>query len=423
MDLKKLWGKRRGGSLVENTIMLYILQFSNMFLGIISRGIQTRVLDDKSVYGTLVVAQSVMTYFQLFLDFGFILSATAKISKHRSDRDYLNKILTCVVCIKLCFTVLSVVVLALFFSAQPGEFLIYFIFLASTVFNALLPDYMYRGLERMSAITVRTVSVKLFATLMIAVFMRGNEDAYMVPLFTAVGNFGALVCVYLHLFKKVGVGFTRVGWRDILTELRESAAFFVSRIASTVYGAANTQVLALVDPTKTLSSIYSSAETISSTAKSAMSPISDSLYPHMMRSRNFKLIKKTLVIFMPLILLCSAILFVFAQPICVLVFGSGYTESALALRALLPSIIFTFPNYILGVPTLGAIGLAQYVNLTTILGTVFHVLGLAALFATHSLTMVTLCLLTGCTELLVLAIRVVIIWKNRRLLRQEEGSQ
>ena len=35
----------------------------------------------------------------------------------------------------------------------------------------------------------------------------------------------------------------------------------------------------------------------------------------------------------------------------------------------------------------------------------------------------TLFLLTGCTELLVLAIRVVIIWKNRRLLRQEEGSQ
>ena len=99
MDLKKLWGKRRGGSLVENTIMLYILQFSNMFLGIISRGIQTRVLDDKSVYGTLVVAQSVMTYFQLFLDFGFILSAKAKISKHRNDRDFLYKILTCVVCI------------------------------------------------------------------------------------------------------------------------------------------------------------------------------------------------------------------------------------------------------------------------------------------------------------------------------------
>ena len=115
-------------------------------------------------------------------------------------QDYLNKILTCVVCIKLCFTVLSVVVLALFFSAQPGEFLIYFIFLASTVFNALLPDYMYRGLERMSAITVRTVSVKLFATLMIAVFMRGNEDAYMVPLFTAVGNFTTWVTGILKGF-------------------------------------------------------------------------------------------------------------------------------------------------------------------------------------------------------------------------------
>ena len=151
-----------------------------------------------------------------------------------------------------------------------------------------------------------------------------------------------------------------------------------------------------------------------------MSPISDSLYPHMMRSRNFKLIKKTLAIFMPLILLGCGVLFFFAEPICVLVYGGGYRESALALRALLPSLIFTFPNYILGFPTLSAMGLAKYVNLTTILGTVFHVLGLVLLFATHHLTMVTLCLLTGCTELLVLVFRLVIIWKNRRLMRSEE---
>lgn len=420
MDLKKKWRQRRGGSLVENTIMLYILQFSTMFLGIISRGIQTRVLSDKSVYGTLVVAQSVMTYFQLFLDFGFILSATAKVSKHRNDREYLNRILTCVVAIKLCFTVISVIILSVFFSTNSNDFFIYFIFLVSTVFNALLPDYMYRGLERMSAITIRTVSVKLFATLMIAVFMRSNEDAYMVPLFTAIGNMGALVFVYFHLFRKVGVHFTKITGKDVFAELKESAAFFVSRIASTVYGAANTQVLALVDPTKTLSSIYSSAEMISSTSKSAMSPISDSLYPHMMRNRNFGLIKKALLIFMPLILVCCAILFFFAEPICVLVFGNGYADSAVALRALLPSIIFTFPNYILGFPTLSAMGLAKYVNLTTIIGTVFHVLGLALLFITQSLTMVTLCLLTGCTELLILLCRILIIWKNRRLMRQGE---
>lgn len=421
MNLQKIWRERRRGSLVENTIMLYILQFSNMFLGVISRGIQTRVLDDKSVFGTLVVAQSVMTYFQLFLDFGFIMSATAKISKHRDDREYLNRVLTSVVCIKLCFTLISVAVLLAFFGPRLSfsEFMIYFIFLMATALNALLPDYMYRGLERMATITVRAVSVKLFATLMIAVFMHGNQDAYMVPLFTAIGNLGALAFVYAHLFRKVGVRFTKISFGDVWGELKESAAFFVSRIASTIYGAANTQVLALVDPTKTLSSVYSSAEMISSTGKSAMSPISDSLYPHMMKNRNFKLIKKTLLIFMPLVILCCGILYAFAEPICTLIFGAGYAESAVPLRALLPSLIFTFPNYILGFPTMSAMGLAKYVNLTTIIGTVFHVAGLAVLFGTGSLTIVSLCLLTGGTELAVLLCRIAIIVKNRALMRPE----
>lgn len=411
--------------LVINTIMLYILQFSNMFLGVISRGIQTRVLDDKSVFGTLVVAQSVMSYFQLFLDFGFILSATAKVSKHRNDRDYLNRELTRVVCIKVCFTLVSVLLLAVFFAPTLSfsDFMIYFIFLMATALNALLPDFMYRGLERMTTITVRAVSVKLFATLMIAVFMRGNQDAYMVPLFTAIGNFGALVFVYAHLFRKVGVRFVRVTRGEIFGELKESASFFVSRIASTIYGAANTQVLALVDPSKTLSSIYSSAEMISSTSKSAMSPISDSLYPHMTRHRNFKLIKKTLLIFMPLLTLACAVLFFLAEPICVLIFGEGYRESAVPLRALLPSIFFTFPNYILGFPTMGAMGLAKCVNFTTILGTVFHVAGLGVLLFTGNLTIVPLCLLTGCTEFMVLVSRVIIILKNRRLMKPEEEKK
>ena len=56
--------------------MLYILQFSTYFLSLVTVPYQTRVLGPV-VYGYVGVALAVMAYFQLFMDFGFLLSAGA----------------------------------------------------------------------------------------------------------------------------------------------------------------------------------------------------------------------------------------------------------------------------------------------------------------------------------------------------------
>mgnify|MGYP000588650550 CR=1 FL=1 len=44
MNLKLKWNRPRRGGLLENTVMLYILQFSNMALGLLTQGYQMRVL-------------------------------------------------------------------------------------------------------------------------------------------------------------------------------------------------------------------------------------------------------------------------------------------------------------------------------------------------------------------------------------------
>lgn len=423
-NLLDKWRNRRQGGLLENTVMLYILQFSNMALGIVSRGIQTRTIDDKSIYGTLVVAQSVMVYFQLLMDFGFMFSAVGKISKHREDKAYLCRLLTCITLIKLAFLAVSFVVLLVFFAPNLSfmDFVVYVIFLIATALNSLLPDFMYRGLERMTTITVRAVSVKAFTTLMLFLFIHGNSDYWLVPLFTAVGNAGALLVVYVHLFKEMHIRFVRVRFREILAEAKESSSFFFSRIASTVYSTANTQVLVLADPTRALSSVYSNADYVVNTGRNCLSPISDSLYPHMVKHRNFRLIRKALLIFMPLILSGSAVVFFLAEPICVLLYGEGYADSAVALRALLPALIVTLPNYLLGFPTMSAMGIPKLVNLTTILGTVFHILCLAVLLLTGSFSLVSLCLLTGCTETFILLCRIFLIWKNREKMKADTSG-
>lgn len=423
MNLKKKWQERRRGSLIENTIMLYILQFSSMALGLITRGYQMRVLGLELV-GTLSAAQYTTNFFQILIDFGFIYSATAKISKYRDDKRRLAHILTCVVAAKTMFMIVSFGIL--FLVIAPGlttpELLAYLFYLLTVCMGSLLPDFMYRGLEQMATITVRAVTIKVFATIMIFIFVRGPQDFFLVPLFAAIGNFGALAFVYGHLFTKVGVRFTKVTIRDIWIELKESSQFFLSKVAASINTNLNGVLLNSVVGAE-VTALYSSADTVIGAARSGVSPIADSLYPHMMKHRNFKIIKKALCLIYPIILVGCAVVFIFAEPLLVLWLGETGSQVVLPLRLLIPVAVVTFPNYVLGYPTLGAMGLAKYANISVIFGTGVYLLGAGIAYITGGINLITLCVLTSATEGAILAFRLVIIFKNRHLMKPEEAEK
>ena len=59
-------------------------------------------------------AQYAHQLFQILIDFGFIYSATAKVSRFREDKNVLNKVLTCVILAKALFMALSFLILFVF---------------------------------------------------------------------------------------------------------------------------------------------------------------------------------------------------------------------------------------------------------------------------------------------------------------------
>ena len=416
--IKEMIGAFRRHSLLENTLMLYILQFSTMALGLVTQGYQQRVLGMEKI-GALGAAQYATNFFQIFIDFGFILSATAKASRFREDKGTLSRILTRVVAAKCLFSGLSAVVLVLFICprlADSGEVLVYLFYMLSVVMMALLPDFLYRGLEQMAAITVRAVTIKVFATVMIFLFLRRPEDYYLVPLFTALGNAGALAFVYWHLYRKVGVGFCRVGFWEIWAEIKESSQFFASKAAGAVN--ANLNGILLKQITGSASAgMYTNADRVIAVARSGMSPIADSLYPHMVKHKNFKIVKKALLFVYPVILAGCAFVFVFAKPLLTLWLGPDGEQVVAPLRLLMPVAVFCFPNYVLGHPTLGAMGLVKYANISVAFGTGVYLAGAALAYFVVGINWVSLCLLSSVTEFAILAFRVVVIVKNRRLLR------
>ena len=413
--------RNKKGTLLKNTVMLYILTFSNYFFGFITVPYQTRVLGAE-IYGILGFAAACAVYVQLFLDFGFLLSATGDVSNHRDNKEALSRIMSAVLVGKLILiaaSLIAVVAICMTVEKFRQDILLYMLFFLYIAINCLLPDFLYRGLERMSSITYRTVAVKLFFTLAIYVCLRSKEQYYMVPLMNALGAFGACIWTYFDVYKNLHIRFVKVDFGYVWDTLRRSGSYFWSRIASTVYGATNALIIGFLYPAGATVGLYTASEKLMTTARSAFSPIADSMYPYMVANRDYKLVKKIMLILMPIVIVGCAVVGIFAEPFCALMFGEEFRASGELLRLLLPVVVITLPTYVCGFPMLSPLGKAQYANISVIVGAIVHACMLAFLFMTGSLTVTSICVATCITETLVLSIRLFVIVKNRDLMTKD----
>lgn len=402
---------RPRSALLKNTILLYILQFSSQFFALLTIPYQTRILGPE-IYGEIGFVVSVMTYVQLILDFGFLLSATAEVSINRENTERINQVYTTVFVTKVALSVIvfgPILLMCRIIPRLESDIGLVFLYYLAYVVNALSPDFFYRGIENMKVITVRTVLIKFSFTVLIFAFLKEPKDYYIIPLLTFLGNLTALVTILIYTRSHYGVQLVKVPLAATISMVRKTIPFFISRIASALYTATNTFVLGLLYPAGPILGYYTSTDRLVSAVKGVVSPIADSLYPYMTKRKDFKLIKRILVITIPFIIVGAIIGFVYADQICVLLFGEEYYEAGKLMRLLIPVMMVILPSYILAFPTLNPLGLAKYANRSNVYGAIFQILGLFALFVTKTISVQTICILTSCTECIVLTYRIFVI--------------
>ena len=188
-----------------------------------------------------------------------------------------------------------------------------------------------------------------------------------------------------------------------------SIPFFISRFASTFYQALDIVILGKYYGASPIVGYYSSCDKIIALAKTGASPIADSLYPYMLENKNFKLIKKIAMIVMPLITFFVIIVGIFAEQICVLLFGVAYREAGIILRLLLPIAWIVLPNYIVAFPVMSPLGLVRYTNMSNVIGMAVQITGLIIFWLLNIFNIYTICILTSITEMVVFAFRVCVV--------------
>lgn len=402
----------RYGRLINNTAMLYLLTFSNYFFSLITVPYQTRILGPE-IYGNIGFASAFMVYFSLVLDFGFLLSATEEVSQNRENKEKLSVIFSSVtVCKAMLSLACAIVFIILCFCVDRfrADTLLFVLYFLSALISGFLPDYLYRGMEQMESITVRSVLIRFFFTLMIFVFLKDKDQYYLVPFFTLTGNVIALIAVFAHVRFKMHIRLRMIGLRENIYTLKRSSLFFYSRIASTIYSVTNTFILGIIyGNSSPIVGYYTASDKLVSTGKQGITPIIDSLYPYMVKEKNFNLIKRILIVFMPIITIGCCFIGLFSYDICAVFFGEEFREAGIYLRYMMPILWCAFPAMLFGFPVLSPLGLAKYANLSNIIGAIVQIFQIAILFAANRVSALNICIVTCITELLTMAFRIGVV--------------
>lgn len=401
-------------TLVANTFFLYVLTFSNYIFAFLTIPYQTRILGPE-VFGIIGFCLAFYTYFMLLFDFGFILSGTKIVVDNKNNRFKLCQVFSSITFFKiLLFVLISLTfgVLCFFVELLRERWLIMLLYMFLAFLTALIPDYLYRGLENMKSITLRTVCVRLLFCLLIFVFLKKPSQYWMIPLFQILGTFAALIWVYYDLQKTYNISFVRVDMSFIIKLTMNSFQFFFSRIASTIYSVTNTVILGFIYPTGNLVGLYSSADKFRIMAGQACSPIADSFYPYMIRTKNFRIMNRVVGIAEVFIMIACVFFYLYSADICSFVFGHEYAGAASYLNLLLPICAIVLPLYMYGFPALTAIGKQQWANYSVELAMLLQLFGILFLVVTQSLNAINLCYLTILSEYSCLLIRLYVFFRN-----------
>lgn len=361
---------------VENTTMLYLYTFAKIIFPLITLPYLTRVLS-LNTYGMVSFVKAYMVYIQLFVDFGFILSSVKEIVRANKNNELIGLIVGQTIVAKIILSCISIVVtffLIFMIDTLQDNILFTFLSLLVIVVSSFLLDFLFRGIEEMKIFTFSFILMKAISTLLIILLVKKDSHVLLIPVFDLLSSLVAILYTWTKI-KELNILIRFESLKKSIFMIKESLTYFLSNVATTAFGAFNTLLIGMVMSNDQVA-VWSVALYVISAINALYSPIVNGIYPNMIRTKSITFIKKTLFIFMPIVIIGSTFLFLLSDFVIFVMAGEQYAQASLILKLLIPVLVFSFPSMILGWPTLGVIGKEKEVMFTTVITAIVQVSGL-----------------------------------------------
>ncbi len=409
--------KEKKKVLINNTIMMYILSIAKLVIPLISLPYLTRVLSVEC-YGSVAYARSIVSYMQILIDFGFILSATKDIVNIIKKKKSPSIIIGDTMYAQLLLCVIATIVMVIMcfcMDILKGYELFAILTLIPSIMSIFLFEYVFRAYEKMDKIAIRYVIARVISLILVLIFVKSDSDIYLMPIFDCIAVFVAILLVSVQM-KKLGVhiSFNLKRFLPALRVIKESFIFFLSDFATTAFSALNTLLIGIF-LTKTDVAYWAVALQLVSAIQALYTPITNSVFPTMLKEKELKIVHRIMLIYMPLIFIGCGLVVLLGDWAVVLVLGDNYLMSSTLLKYLIPVLIASFPGLLYGWPCLGAINKQGTNTMATFVAALFQTFGIGVLLMIGQFNLLAICIVRGFTEFVLAGYRVIAVYKNKHL--------
>jgi PST family polysaccharide transporter len=270
--------KRGRGSLARNAAVLYCAHATGVVLSLVSIPYLARVLRPDG-WGVVVFAQAFAGLLTLLLEYGFHLSATREIARHRDDEVVVARIVAEVQSARLILLAAATAIVAVAYAAiplfreHPAHLVFAWLIAASQGFSAY---WFYQGVERPTYPALGEALSKGVATALLLVWVRDPGDGAV-----AMAIYGSAAFVWstssnalIYLTVPAVRPSPRAGARMLI----RTANLFAFRAASGSYVAANSFILGWMASPPVVA-YYGGAERLIRGALNGITPATQAIYP------------------------------------------------------------------------------------------------------------------------------------------------
>ena len=345
----------------RNVIYLYILQFFNTVIPLLTLPYVTRVVGIEQ-YGVLNRILNYILYLQAFVEYGFTLNGARKISlasskeeidKIRSNIIY-SKILLLIVSFGVCF------LLMLFMSNSEQIACLWLLFLIVTA-EVFVQTWFFQGMQSMVHITIVSVIGRSVSVLLIFLFVNGPSD---LPLYCLFYSITYLIISFLGVIIariKFKCRLTNFSFLEVFGELKDAFHLFITNFSSKIFTIISVTVLGLFYSDVEVGG-FSAVQKIPQIVVLAYIPLSQAIFPHVCKlykedeEKGVSFIKKFLLIICGCLVCGILVLILFRNWFINFLYDSDYSSFAYLVVPLSMWLFFSVLNNVLGIQVLVARG-------------------------------------------------------------------
>lgn len=359
--IKTLVNTENKKRLIANFMSLSVLRGFQFLIPLITLPYLIRTIGvDK--FGLVNFALSLGLYFGAIIQFGFGITATREIARHRDDPAELTNIYSATLSASILLALVSTIffILIVFsFDEFNRHLSLYLSILAFVVFRSLFPIWFFQGMEKMKYITFLTIGGNIFFLVGLFLFVKIENDFVLVPLLQAFSESLIFFVSIILVKKEFKVCFEVSGWGEVKSIYKNGYHAFISQLAPNLYNNSSVFLLGIFAD-NSLVGLYTAATKVIDAVVSLAYILSNTFLPYL--SRNLQKHKMFQKVMLSLGFIFTIFIFVMAKWITIFLFGTDNMEISTYIQWMSICIFVLFSTMTYGTNFLMLIGKEKIVK-------------------------------------------------------------